>query len=164
MNCSEWEREIAAESEDAAVQAHLRECADCRAFAREIEENRAALRSVPVNVAVLDAVRHRVLGELQSRNRRRPWMWPAAAAACVAIVGAWFALPLARNPVPPQPVEFAKAPKLVEWTVKPVRRTVRVPRNHAPDVASREPLKVKMLTNDPDVIVIWLIDQKGGSE
>jgi hypothetical protein len=28
-------------------------------------------------------------------------------------------------------------------------------------VAAKEPLVVKMLTNDPDVIIVWLIDQKG---
>lgn len=172
MKCPDWEREIAAESESPALEEHLNVCADCRALAREMEENRAALQSLAVDRGALGAVRARVLGEIQPRKRRRAWWtWSAAAAAaCVAILSAGLILPRFKNPARPGPVEFATAPKLVEWTVKPARRTVRIPpdlaripRPQAPAVASAEPLVVKMLTNDPDVIIVWLIDQKGGS-
>jgi predicted anti-sigma-YlaC factor YlaD len=164
MNCSEWEREIAGESQSVALEEHLKVCANCRAFAREIEDNRAALQSLGVDGAAFDAVRGRVLGEIQTRRRRTAaWAWSAAAAACVAILCASFVVPRFQNPPPPRPPEFAKAPKLVEWTVQPARQTVRVSHRHAPAVANVEPLVIKMLTNDPDVIVVWLIDPKGDS-
>jgi len=160
MNCSECERQIASELESALLDRHLNECASCRAFAEEIAANRAALRPLEIQPAALDAVRSRVLGEIRSQQRRfRWWTWPAAMAACAALVCALFISPRFRNPAPPQPVEFAKAPRLEHWTVsEPVRPAARV---RAATVATREPLVVKMLTNDPDVIIVWLVDQKG---
>ena len=88
MNCLEWEREIAIESESAELGEHLAVCPSCREFAREIEANRAAIRTVAVDPSVYSAVRQRVLAEIQAERRRRSWwMWPAAAAAaCVAIL------------------------------------------------------------------------------
>jgi hypothetical protein len=163
MNCSEWEREIASDVESDGLQDHLKVCPNCRAFAREIEENRAALQSLAVDGASLDAVRSGVLAEIRSqRGRSRRWTWFAAAAACLAIVCAPLVLTRFRNPAPPRAVEFAKTPHVESWTVsRPVRRAVRVRHNRPAMVAAKEPLVVKMLTNDPDVIIVWLIDQKG---
>jgi hypothetical protein len=129
----------------------------------ELDPNREALRNLSVDQEALDIVRARVMAELRSR-RRSLWAWPVVAAACLAILAAWITLPKFSTPAPPQPVEFAKAPKLVKWTVKPVHRAARPPRKRPAEVASAEPLVVKMLTNDPDVIVIWLFNQSGGSE
>jgi hypothetical protein len=156
MNCSNWEREIASEVESSELEVHLMACESCREFADELEMNRTALGSLTVDAAALDAVRRNVLGEIR-RDRRRSWIWPLVAAACVAIVSAALVLTRLENPELPRPVEFAKAPQLVEWTVQP--RPVQ--HRHAATVAQREPLVVKMLTNDPDVIIVWLIDQKG---
>jgi predicted anti-sigma-YlaC factor YlaD len=162
MNCPEWEREIASDAESAGLEEHLKVCASCRAFAREIEENRAALQSLAVDGAALDAVRRGVLADIRSRRRRSmAWAWSAAAAACLAILSAAFVSTRFKNPAPPHAVQFTKAPKLVQWTPKPARRNVRVQHQHEPAVAQREPLVVKMLTNDPDVIIVWLVDQKG---
>jgi hypothetical protein len=162
MNCSECERQIASELESALLDQHLNECVSCRAFAEEIAANRAALQSLEIPPVALDAVRSRVLAEIRSRERRsRWWTWPAAMAACAALVCALFILPRFRNPAPPQPIEFAKTPHLEHWTVsEPARPTTRV---RPATVANREPLVVKMLTNDPDVIIVWLVDQKGDS-
>ena len=159
MNCADWEREIAGESESAELREHLNACANCRAFAREIQENRAALQSLVVDRVALDAVRGRVLGEIKSQRRRvTAWAWPAAAAAGIAILCVALLWPRFRSVAPPDAVQFAKAPKLIEWTAKPVRRNIRAAHKHEAIVA-REPLVVKMLTNDPDVIIVWLVDQ-----
>jgi anti-sigma factor RsiW len=163
MSCGEWQREIASESESDGLADHLATCPDCQAYAREIEENRAALRSLEVDGPALEAVRRGVLAEIRSQRHARRRAWIAAAAACVAMVCAVSVLPSFKNPAPPRPVEFAKTPRLEHWTVAPpVRRTVRSARPHRRTlVANGQPLVVKMLTDDPDVIVIWLVDQKG---
>jgi hypothetical protein len=161
MNCSECERIIASEAPAAGVDEHLRGCAVCRAFAEDIEANRAALAPLTVHQAALDAVRARVLDRIESQRRRsRRWMWPFALASAAMLWTIIF-LPRFRNPAPPQPIEFAKTPKLIAYTPRPVVRPASQQRRPESASAKREPLVVKMLTNDPDVIVVWLVDQGG---
>ena len=175
MNCTEWEREITRESESVDLEEHLLVCAQCRDFAGELERNRAALQAVEIHPAAFDAVRLRVLEEIRAKKQRGAW-WvgsAVAAAACVALLCASVILQSWKNPAPPKPLIAAKNPPRIEWTPAPVRPAVsahhRVPHQFGPVSASRgpahnpEPLVVKMLTNDPNVIIIWLVDQKGDS-
>ncbi len=156
MSCSEWEHDIASERESAELQDHMRVCANCRQFDRELRANVAAMRSVAIDERAFDMVRRRVLAEIQAGNRRATWrMWPVAAAASIAFLCGAVLWPRFQNPAPPALVAFSKAPTKIEWSAKPVRP---VPVSLA---ARREPLVVKMLTNDPNVIIIWLVDQKG---
>jgi hypothetical protein len=169
MNCSDWEQEIAGESDSVALEEHLRGCGHCREFADELERNRAALQAVEIHPAAFDAVRLRVLSEIGAKKRRGAWWaWPAvAAAACVAVLCVSVFLQSWKNPAPPKPLVAAKNPPKIEWTPAPVHH--RVPHKFGPVSASAgpahnpEPLVVKMLTNDPNVIIIWLVDQKGDS-
>ena len=159
MSCMEWEHDIASELESLELDEHLGVCATCRQFAHELEANRVALRWMEIDAQTFDQVRRRVIAEIQAEKRRKAWwMWPVAAAACIVILwGALESRPWSRfeNPARPGLVGFSKAPPKIEWSVKPVR-----PRP-ASFAARREPLVVKMLTNDPNVIIIWLVDQKG---
>ena len=175
MNCSDWEQEIASESESASLEEHLRVCGHCRDFAVELERNRVALQAVEIHPAAFDAVRLRVLNEIGAKKRRGAWWaWPASAAAvCVAILCASVILQSWKNPAPPMPMVATRNPPKIERTSAPlppvVRAHHRVRRHFGPVTASAgpahhpEPLVVKMLTNDPDVIIIWLVDQKGDS-
>jgi hypothetical protein len=169
MNCSDWEQEIAGESESAALEEHLRGCGHCREFAGELERNRAALQAVTIHPAAFDAVRLRVLDEIRAKKQRGAWWaWSAvAAAACVAMLCVSVFLPSWKNPAPPRPLVAAKNPPKIEWTPAPAHQ--RLHHKFGPVSASAgpahnpEPLVVKMLTNDPNVIIIWLVDQKGDS-
>src|SRR5260370_3002050 len=170
MNCSDWEQEIASEAASADLEAHLKECDRCREFAREIEQNRAALLSFEIHPAALHAVRRRVLHQIEAKKRRTTWWaWSAVAtAACAAIlfvsyVRSW------KNPAPPKvaPIVAQAAPP-----ANPAPRAHRPARHkfgpalaaHAVRPAQKtEPLVIKMLTNDPNVIIIWLVDPKGDS-
>jgi hypothetical protein len=175
MNCSDWEQEIAGDSESVALEEHLRGCGHCREFADELERNRAALQAVAIHPAAFDAVRLRVLDEIRAKKQRAAWWtWPAVAAAvCVAVVCASIVLQNWKNPAPPKPVVATMNPPKIEWTPAPVqpvaRARQRVHNQFGPVTASAEPahnpepLVVKMLTNDPNVIIIWLVDQKGDS-
>jgi len=139
-------------------------CEHCREF----EKNAAALRELTVPPAAFAAVRQRVLGEIQAKKRRTMWwMWSAVAAACVAILCVVY---LAPNPQRPAALVAKKDPPKIEWPLaQPVARRVHHKSSgrslaQASPVRKSEPLAVvKMLTDDPNVIIIWLVDQKGDS-
>jgi hypothetical protein len=171
-SCSDWEQEIAGESDSAGLAEHLHACGRCREFAQELEENRAALGEIAVPPAAFEAVRRRVLGEIEGKRRRATWWgWFAvASAACLAVLGILYALPRLQNPAAPAALAAKMGPPRIEWTLPRIRRVAARPRIHhkfGPDFAKAtpaqktEPLVVKMLTNDPNVIIIWLVDQKG---
>lgn len=161
MSCADFEVRIASgETEDPAVAGHISVCSRCREFAHELEENTATLRSLEPDAAAYTALRARVMSAVQPR-RRFAWLWAAAAitaAASVALI--WVTAPLRvpeaappaavrfRIPAPP-PVIAAKA--VVTRRKAPVRRPVP------------QPLQaIKILTDDPNVVIIWLVDEKKG--
>jgi hypothetical protein len=167
MSCTEWERLIADALESPELDEHLRVCGNCRVFAHEILANQAELAALDVDEMGLAAIRRGVLGQIESERRRRNWwVWPAVAAACAAMVFVVMMLPRFRMPAPPAPVYFAKNPPVIDWVPKtpPASR-----HNFGPVIASAtparksEPLVIKMLTDDPNVIIIWLVDKKGDS-
>jgi hypothetical protein len=134
----------------------------------EFEKNAAALREVDISPAAFAAVRQRVLSEIQAKKWRTEWWsWSAvAAAACVAMLCAAY---LAPGPQRPAALVAKKDPPKIEWTARTVAQRVhhkssgRLLADRAP-VRKTEPLAVvKMLTDDPNVIIIWLVDQKGDS-
>jgi hypothetical protein len=170
MNCSDWEQQIASELESAELDEHLRGCERCREFAGEIEKNRAALielmAELTIDPAAFAAVRARVRGEIEAKRRMKWWTWSAVAAAmCIAVLCASYFVRPANAP-PPEPVVAAIAPP-ADWNrVAPaVRQTSSGPHlAKARRVQKTEPVvAVKMLTDDPNVIIIWLVDQKGDS-
>jgi hypothetical protein len=134
----------------------------------EQEKNAAAMRELAIPPAAFAAVRQRVLSEIQAKKRRMAWWtWSAvAAAACAAMVCVAYLAPGTEGPAA---LVARKDPPKIEWTAQPVAQRVhqkssgRLLANRAP-VRKTEPLAVvKMLTDDPNVIIIWLVDQKGDS-
>lgn len=95
---------------------------------------RALADDIRANAEVLAALRDEPLPPLALRasRRRKPIRWQIAAAAAFLIA---VALPMVKHRV-----------------AAPVRTPV--PQHSA------EPLKVKLLTPDPDVVIYWLIDPK----
>jgi hypothetical protein len=110
------------------------ECAECRTMAEELRANAEAL----------SALRHEELPPLVVRiSRRAPvYSWVATAAAAVVLLA--IALPHLRSRAVPQ---VAAAPRHPALAVLAGRS---------------EPLKIKMLTPDPDVVIYWLIDSREG--
>jgi hypothetical protein len=112
-----------------------------------------------------------VISEIQVNDRRTMWWtWSAvAAAACIAILCVSYALPRLQKFTPPAPVVAKISPPKIEWTPHPITHRVRHKTSgrsaaQAAPVRKTEPLAVvKMLTDDPNVIIIWLVDQKGDS-
>ena len=146
MTCRECELRLASGDErQGAVAEHLLGCAECRAMQREMEENALAL----------SALREETV---PPRTRRMfPWLSVAAAAAIVAMVSVqvwqW-------RPVPPAHLRLqAERPEEITVAVKapPLPAIARAQRRRP-----AEPLKIKMLTDNPDVVVYWLVDSKEG--
>jgi hypothetical protein len=134
MTCQECEIKLGMD-EDAAE--HLVSCAECRGLAEDLGLNAVALR------------------ELRIRPQRT-WAWAlAAAAAMVMAIGLWRVRP------PEEPPKRAAAANIG----RPTRTEPVVPVKH---VRKRrqltEPLRVKMFTSDPDVVIYWIVDKKEGSE
>ena len=143
MTCQECELFLAGD-EEALVEDHLHGCARCRAIQEELRANTLALSSLRED-------------DLPRVKTSKPWIAAAAAAILLALI-------LHRSPHPQQvtppvtgPIKvtaqlaLAPAPAL-----KPAVRRTRKParRNAEPE----QPLLVKMLTPDPDVVVYWLVD------
>jgi hypothetical protein len=135
MMCQECELRMAVGEVDASVEDHLRECAECRALQEELRANALAMSSL----------REEELPPLSITRPvpQFPWLSAVAAAVVLAVVlpGIW----QATRPVPVPPVR-AKMPDEVTVTAS----------------LKAEPLMVKMLTPDPDVVIYWLIDSKEG--
>ena len=141
MTCQECELKLG-NGENASD--HWATCAECRALAEDLRLNALAL------------------SEMRIRPTLARWQWAMAAAA--AIVMAIFAWKVTRvQKLVPPPVRIA--------VVAPARPVVKVAlAGHGPAPRRRirkenfEPLKVKMLTSDPDVVIYWIVDKKEGYE
>jgi anti-sigma factor RsiW len=176
MTCRDWEERIALHAggdlpaaDAAEVEAHLAACEDCRgvaaAYGAGIELLREAHRE-PLGEAHYAAVRARVLSELQRERRpawRRIWVGGLVAVAAAAVLLLWprpvhtperieiaVISPAAPNIERPRPV----APARVVHPRRAVARAVV----SKPEKRPMEPLVVKLLTDDPNVIIYWIAD------
>ena len=174
MSCSKYETDIALYAGGdlpagriASVEAHLAECADCRALAEELRASQvllSELRDAPLEDAMVAQVRQRVLADV-SAQRRQParlyWKLALAAALVLTAILVWPrhaakqvpTVPVAR--VEPAGIVPAARPSLV-----PVRHRVVRRRRRVPTAQPGPPLLVQFVTDDPNIVVYWLIDQK----
>ena len=114
--------------------------------------------------ASYEAVRRRVMGEIRRRKRVRYAMrMVAAAAACVVMAVAGL-LAVRREPAAPPVPMLARAPKAPE--LKPIdrslaraaRKGISTSRDHGARFISARELVVRMQTDDPNVVIIWMVD------
>jgi anti-sigma factor RsiW len=184
MTCRDWEERIALHAggdlsapEAAELEAHLAACEGCRGAAGMYGSGLELLREAhrqPIGEAHYAALRARVLAELQRERRpawRRIWVGGLVAAAAAAVV-----LLLWPRPVhTPERIIVAAIPPAAVQTVAPApsaparmrhprrlvrRATVAPPAAVVPEPEKRpsEPLVVKLLTDDPNVVIYWIAD------
>lgn len=173
MTCRDFEPLIALYVEgdvaDLELERHLSRCADCRGLLEDLRASQAAVKdlaSEAVDPALLATVRSGVLARIDGRGRV-VWRWTAALAAAVALLVV-LALP-ARKPAPPPRPTIAKAPPKSPDPVQAAAADDRPrprPRSHVTHARKSRPgagppLVVKMLTDDPNIVIIWLVDQTG---
>lgn len=173
MTCVNFELPIAlyvendlTEEEALLVESHLSACDRCRELAADIRESQAALkalRSEFVDGSVLQQVHADTMQAIS--RKRRPLLWPrcAIAAALVLALAAgwiWRMRPVMRLEL--RPIAAAvPPPHLVAPAQERLRKRARRAPRPAPTFKS-EPLVVKMITDDPQVVIYWLVDQNGG--
>ena len=162
MICRECELLLAGEIRNTAVEEHLGACPDCRALAGELRENAVALSAMREEELVVE---RGLKPPLQAKARSTWPIWIGAAVAALLLL----AFGLSRKPAPIAPPQVAR--QLVPETpqplppppakaIQPARQRPRVP----VQTARAEPLMVKMLTPDPDVVIYWLVEPKERSE
>jgi anti-sigma factor RsiW len=171
MNCFDWEERIAlyaggdlAPAEVQAVERHVAECAGCRLLLSGLRESLSLVREAHiegVDAAHFAAVRARVLAELErgpARRWRFGWVYALAAAAVVILVAMWprpeQRMVVAMPPAPAAPA-VARAVLPPRHYRRPVVKPVARPEEPA------EPMVVKLLTNDPNVVIYWITGTKG---
>jgi hypothetical protein len=110
-----------------------------------------------------------VVAELAQERRplwRRAWSFALAAVAVALLV--MLALRPGETPERRTPVVAASHPPVVavrEPATPPQRSVARRKASRAPAlqvVPDREPLIVKLLTDDPNVVIYWIADRKRG--
>ncbi|MGD0360930.1 MAG: zf-HC2 domain-containing protein [Bryobacteraceae bacterium] len=174
MSCPKFETEVALyaggdlpEGRIVPVKAHLAECADCRALAEELRGLMGELRDEPFEEAMLAQVRHNVLAQLWGKPAARSgvvgrfgWKLALAAAAILAVVLLWprphAVRPRMARVAPAQATPIAPAPSA---RIVPVHHRVRR-RRRAPAAQPGPPLLVQFVTDDPNIVIYWLVDQK----
>jgi len=179
MSCQKFELLIAlyvegdlAPGEAGMVESHLGGCEGCRQFSAEMRTSQAALkvlRNEYIAPSAFEQVRSHVLA-----TRPQAWLpliWPRyaiAAGLLVVLLAGWLVRRHTENavvgvesvhaimPAPPaQPLLRPRPPKAL------AARERRRLRRQAPRFKT-EPLVVKMITDDPQVVIYWLVDQNGG--
>lgn len=169
----------------ASVSAHLERCSTCRQFAEELRETQAALHALtrePIPDALCAEVRERVFAATvlagQAVVRHSDWKEPARrlalyATACITVtivlgsalyLASVTALPTDAPMQAPAPHVSALAPEPPEV---PLERTLVAgngtvsSRAHESPGAARQPLVVKLYTDNPNLTIIWLADLEG---
>jgi hypothetical protein len=163
------------------LKSHLAECAGCAMRAARLQESQALLRGLadePFEPAALDVIRRGVFAKIQGPTAVTVpiWRWAFGGATLLFTAGLlWVHFSprpgyLRRLPAsaPPANVEQARqmAPRPAPDTrVTAQHRRARRPRAAKPVItASRQPLLVKFLTDDPDVVVYWIVEEVQAGE
>ncbi len=176
MSCHKYQKmtalHVAGDLPEAKVprlEEHLGGCPACRSLAEELRASQSALealRGEPVEEAALEQVRQRVLARIATEGqpaRRLGWAYALAAGLAVVAVGALWNVAYRPAPHAPQPAvavvprQAGPAPAESDKTGVLPHRAPRVKR----PAPAAEPLLVKLITDDPEVIIYWLIEKKG---
>jgi hypothetical protein len=180
MNCREWEERLALYAggdlqppQKAEVERHVQDCAGCQLFLSGLTDGLQVLQDAHAEElapAHFAAVRAWVLAELG--GERRPWwakrrVYGLAVAALVLVLVFWRWPAAWKAPQPevamvPAPAVLPVPPPEPVRTVQVRRHARRRPPAHPKPVPEpAQPLVVKLVTDDPDVVIYWITETRG---
>jgi anti-sigma factor RsiW len=174
------------------VEVHVLSCGGCREVVEELRETQSlfkGIRQETVSPQALAHLRTRVLGQVAARNLRPSWgRWVYALAGVAFVVAVavgvgrshTYRTPLVQQVIQQQSPELQSPPfkggvarsaevVINEQPPRPRPRRVHPSlerRGLGEPQKSMEPPKetmVKLYTDDPNIVIYWLIDQKGDS-
>jgi anti-sigma factor RsiW len=174
MSCSKFETDIALYAGGdlpagrmARVASHLAACADCRALAEELRAAQALLgklRDEPLEEAMVARVRQRVLAEVRTTGQRPAQLYWTLALAAALVLAAVLAVP--RRPARQAPaapmarVEPERIAPIPRPGIVPVRHRVGRRHRRAPAAPPGPPLLVQFVTDNPNIVIYWLVNQE----
>jgi hypothetical protein len=146
MTCQECELLLA---ENGSVEEHLAACASCRLLAEDLRANAAAFESLAADP--LPSVRHEVISRI-----RRPIRWPWAIAAAAAILIAVLFIPKKK----PDAIAPTQVVEILASRERQQPSPMNLPRIRSHKKRPTQPVVVKMLTEDPDVVIYWQVESE----
>ena len=154
MTCQECEFALGCEQNSAEIDGHLRICAECRVLSEELRANSKAFESMSMEQVPRVHVK-------EGRPVLPAAIGAFALAAAAAVATIFLAMPREEK-LPP--VHYAVTP--MNFEIPPMRPAVRVHRAVArKPVTATQPLMMKILTDDPNVVIYWQIDaDQGGND
>jgi anti-sigma factor RsiW len=181
MSCPKFEADVALYAGGdlparrmARIESHLGACPDCRALVEELsagQELLSELREAPLEDAMVAQVRRRVMARVTAEKTRGAVPYWKLALAAALVLAAILSLTW-RSGKPPQlaneeaPARMAPAPasvppvEAVPVRHRVVRRHGRPPLHHAQAAQPSAPLLVHFVTDDPNIVIYWLVEQK----
>jgi anti-sigma factor RsiW len=172
MICSKFETDIALYAGGdlpaggiPRVEAHLRECADCRELVEELRTAQALLGELPLEEAMVAQVHHRVLAEIGRADLSpRGALAPLLALAAALLLAAVLFWPRHHAPKVVAVASGAGSKPAAASHAAPTPPFVQKVRHHhhrrAPAAQPGPPLLVQFVTDNPNIVIYWLIDQK----
>ena len=174
MSC-EWRERVAALEDEPDVRRPIAACEECRDLEAGLMADLAVMRAaheVPLAPAHYTAVRARVMDRVAAERRRSTWRFVWLGAASVAVVaGLLVPLRLGREDpgVPPRapiatprgpeaPILSNRAPEIASTP----RRGTKSPGRLKP-APPTQLVMVKLLTDDPRVVIYWMVEPRGES-
>jgi hypothetical protein len=188
MNCRECQERITLDAVSAEIERHLETCAGCREFRAGLYEVLALLAETHQQApgeSQLAAVRERVRRRISAGRRRWVPVWAGGLAAAIVLLALWVGqrherplVSVTRSepqvPSEPRPSGSGPLPKPATPIPKRARKPPVTPPPAEPRVRSEprplgsgplqtppaEPLTVKLITDDPNVVIYWIINAK----
>ena len=176
--CKQWQERIAlaaggdlSGAEQAVLDRHLAGCPPCAAELAAVQQSLEVLVEAhrePLGESHFAAVRARVMAQIERRRNPR-WQWAAALAAAALLLTTtiWHTpghnghkkIAAPASPPPGAAVVHAAVPPF------PAHRSLRHPVRRAravegPPEVPPEPVVVKLLTDDPNVVIYWIGDSQ----
>lgn len=187
MNCERWRRWLALDAggdlsvrRTRRLQVHLQRCPECRTLSRELRSARGRLQALAASAAPHEAtMQTRPLQAFATTAARRQipvaLRWSAAATALLLVVVVGYRLaprrPLSEEAAGPAAVSAAAPTPIATPPDEPGRSSPAAPAPPAtaaklppqpgrPDLrtAATETLVLKIHTDDPEVVIYWLVE------